>query len=122
MDFSEIQSCLRKCLAKRRVHWCVQPVTAIIMKVLITVAIIIGSHCSDIKPKHRITPTPAGTKKNPRLCVRKSANVSTCDNLIIPHSSDTASNIMPIILLGTGAPVNHTINSPAARKQKRTAH
>lgn len=75
-----------------------------------------------MSPKHRIIPTPAGTKKNPRLRVRKSAKVLTCDNLIMPHSSEAASITIPIMLLGTGTPVSQTISSPMARKQKRTAH
>lgn len=86
------------------------------------VAATIGSHWVDMRPKHRMIPTPAGTKKNPRLRVRKSAKVSTCDNLIMPHSSEVASKTIPIMLLGTGTPVSQTTSSPMARKQKRTAH
>lgn len=99
---------------------CMRPVTAIIITVLPTEAATMGSHSSAIMPRQFIRPTPAGTKKNPRLCTRKLASRSTCRGLIRPARSDAARRSIPIMLDGTGMSVAQTINSPTARKNKMT--
>ena len=96
--------------------------TAIITNVLTTVAPIIGNHWSAISPKQRISPTPAGTKKNPRFPTKKSEILSTQNTLTNLILRAPASNNMPIILEGMGMPVRYTINSPNAKKANRTAH
>jgi len=92
------------------------------MNVLIIVAPTIGIHWSRMIPKQRITPTPAGTKKNPRFLTKKSATLSTDSSRTHPAFSDAARKSMPMIDDGTGTPVSHTVSSPSARNAKRTAH
>ena len=81
-----------------------------------------GSHWSLSTPKHRMSPTPAGTKKKPRLWTRKSAIFSTCDRRTMPSFSPRVSSSIPIMLDGTGTPVSMTTSSPSERKANNTPH
>ena len=94
------------------------PVTAMITTVLPTEAATMGSHCSRMMPRQFMRPTPAGTKKNPRLWTRKAESFSTCSSRTSRTLSDAASRIMPMMLDGTGTSVAQTINSPIERKRK----
>lgn len=80
-----------------------------------TVAITIGQNSAFIMSKYSITATPGGTKKKPMLDTSASDTFCTHSNLTIPVLSKTVSIIMPIMLDGSGMPVSHIINSPAAR-------
>ena len=82
--------------SERRINWCIQPVTAMMMNVLIIVAPTIGIHWSRMIPKQRITPTPAGTKKNPRFLTKKSATLSTDSSRTHPAFSEAVFNFVSL--------------------------
>ena len=86
--------------------------------VLPTEASTIGTHWSASSPIQLIMPTPAGTKKNPRLWTRNADSLSTHWIFTTPAFNATVRLIMPMMLEGSGTPVKATTSSPKARKPK----
>ena len=70
-----------------------------------TVAPTIGSHWSAMMSRQHISPTPAGTKKNPRFLTKKSATLSTHIRRMILSRSAAARSSIPMMLDGIGMPV-----------------
>ena len=66
--------------------------------------------------------TPGGTKKKPRLAIRKSVSPLTHSNLTIRNCNRSVSSSIPMILAGNFSPVTITTSSPNARHPKSIKH
>lgn len=75
-----------------------------------------------IRSKCSISATPGGTKKKPRLAIRKSVRPLTHSSFITFTFSSSVSSSIPMMLEGTFIPVSIVISSPAAIHPKRMKH
>ena len=66
--------------------------------------------------------TPGGTKKKPRLAMRKSVRPRTHSSLMTFSFNKSVRISMPMILAGSFTPVNLTISSPKVRQPNRIKH
>ena len=75
-----------------------------------------------IRSKCSISATPGGTKKKPRLAIRKSVRPLTHSSFITFTFSSSVSSSIPMMLEGSFTPVSIVISSPAAIHPKRMKH